>query len=200
MVRALLFDLDGVLVQSYEVWFELIRAAARAFEGGSVSREEFAAGWGQGIEADVARFFPGRSVEEVERYYETHFLDHAFHLRVNPDATLVLSELRSRGLPSVLVTNTPGALAREILRSARLGLDEVVGGTDVPRAKPAPDMIVRAAELVGVALADTLVVGDTEFDRAAARAAGAPFAGLGIEGDYTLGRLLEVLALAPGLS
>jgi phosphoglycolate phosphatase/AHBA synthesis associated protein len=198
MVRALLFDLDGVLIQSYEVWFELIKAAAREFGGRGVSREDFAAGWGQGIEADVKRFFPGRSVAEVERYYDTHFLDHACHLRVNPDAKHVLSELRTRGLPRVLVTNTPGALAREILRAAGLGLDGVVGGTDVPRAKPAPDMIVRATELVGVDPSDALVVGDTEFDRAAARAAGAPFAGLGIEGDYTLGRLVEVLALAPG--
>jgi phosphoglycolate phosphatase/AHBA synthesis associated protein len=59
-------------------------------------------------------------------------------------------------------------------------------------------MIVRGAELVGVAPAEVLVVGDTEFDRTAARAAGAPFAGLGIEGDHSLRRLVEVLALAPG--
>ncbi len=198
MLRAILFDLDGVLINSYEVWFELVRAAARDLVGGAVSREDFAVGWGQGIEADVERFFPGRSVAEVERYYDAHFLDYAPHLIVNPDATPVLRELRSRGLPTVLVTNTPGALAREILRAAELGLDAVVGGTDVPRAKPAPDMILRAAELAGVTPAEALVVGDTEFDRAAARAAGAQFAGLGIEGDYTLRRLLEVLALAPG--
>jgi phosphoglycolate phosphatase/AHBA synthesis associated protein len=198
MLHAVLFDLDGVLVHSYEVWFELVKAAAREFGSGVVSREDFAAGWGQGIEADVTRFFPGRTVAEVERYYDTHFLEHAAHLMVNPDATSVLHELRARGLPRVLVTNTPGALAREVLRAAGLGLDAVVGGTDVPHAKPAPDIILRAAALVGVAPADALVVGDTDFDRAAARAAGAPFAGLGIEGDYTLRRLADVLALAPG--
>ncbi|HBZ70460.1 MAG TPA: haloacid dehalogenase [Deltaproteobacteria bacterium] len=198
MIRAILFDLDGVLIQSYEVWFELVKAAARDLVGGAVSRGDFAAGWGQGIEADVERFFPGRSVAEVERYYDAHFLDHAPHLMVNPDATPVLRELRSRGIPTVLVTNTPGTLAREILRAAELALDAVVGGTDVAHAKPAPDMIVRAAELVGVVPAEALVVGDTEFDRAAARAAGAKFAGLGIEGDYTLRHLGEVLALAPG--
>ena len=198
MPRAILFDLDGVLIHSYEVWFELVKAAARDLVGGVVSREEFGAAWGQGIEADVERFFPGRSLEEVERYYDAHFLEYAPHLIVSPDAAPVLRELRSRGLPTVLVTNTPGALAREILRAARLGLDAVVGGTDVPHAKPAPDMILRGAELVGVAPAEALVVGDTEFDRAAARAAGAPFAGLGIEGDYSLRRLVDVLALAPG--
>ncbi len=198
MIRAILFDLDGVLIQSYEVWFELVKAAARDLVGKAVSREDFAAGWGQGIEADVERFFPRRSVAEVERYYDAHFLEHAPHLIVNSDATPVLRELRSRGIPTVLVTNTPGALAREILRAAKLALDAVVGGTDVPHAKPAPDMIVRAAELVGVVPAEALVVGDTEFDRAAAWAAGAKFAGLGIKGDFTLRRLGEVLALAPG--
>ena len=198
MLRAILFDLDGVLINSYEVWCELVRATARDLAGADVSRAEFAAGWGQGIEADVERFFPGRSVAEVERYYGDHFLDYASHLIVNPDAAPVLRGLRARGLPTALVTNTPGALAREILRVAGLGLDAVVGGTDVPRAKPAPDMILRAAELVGTSALEALVVGDTEFDRAAAKAAGAAFAGLGIEGDYTLHRLLEVLALAPG--
>jgi len=197
MLSAVFFDLDGVLIQSYEVWFELVKAAARDLVAGEVSREQFAAGWGQGIEADAESFFPGRSVAEIERYYDAHFLDYAGHLAINPDAAPVLQELRSRGVPSVLVTNTPGALAREILRVASLELDAVVGGADIPRAKPAPDIILRAAELVRVAPAQALVVGDTEFDRAAARAAGARFAGLGIEGDYTLRRLAEVLELVP---
>jgi phosphoglycolate phosphatase/AHBA synthesis associated protein len=57
-------------------------------------------------------------------------------------------------------------------------------------------MVLRAAERLGVPPAEALVVGDTAFDREAARAAGARFAGLGIPGDVTLARLADVLTLA----
>jgi phosphoglycolate phosphatase/AHBA synthesis associated protein len=193
-----LFDLDGVLVDSYEVWFHLVRAAAAHFRGPEVTRSAFAAGWGQGIGSDLERWFPGRTVADVERYYTTHFLDHAAHLRVDPDAHAVLTTLRTARLRTALVTNTPSPLARAILERVRLGLDAVVGGTDVPNAKPAPDIVLAAARRLGVPLAESVMVGDTDFDRAAARAAGVRFAGLRTEGDPTLGALRELLEL-PGL-
>lgn len=199
IVRALLFDLDGVLVDSYEAWLAVVQQTAAALGGRPVTRESFAQGWGQGIEADLARWFPGRQVAEVEAFYHAHFLDHRERLRFDADAAPVLAALRERGIPTALVTNTPGPLARSILATGNLVLDAVVGGTDVPRAKPAPDLVLRAAELLGVPPGEALMVGDTEFDRAAARAAGTPFAGLGIEGDVTLGRLQDVLdRVGPG--
>src|SRR5208337_4099634 len=105
MPGAILFDLDGVLIHSYEVWFELLKAAARDLAGGPVTREAFAAAWGQGIEADVERFFPGHTTADVERYYQAHFLDHAGFLKVDPEASAVLRELRARAVPTVLITN-----------------------------------------------------------------------------------------------
>jgi phosphoglycolate phosphatase/AHBA synthesis associated protein len=197
MSRAILFDLDGVLIDSGEVWLALLRQTARALgpPGMEVTREAFTAGLGQGIEADIARWFPGCTVDEVERYYAAHFLEHRSLLRVDPDAHAVIEALRARAVPTALVTNTPSPLAREILASVGLAIDVVVGGTDVPRPKPAPDIVLRAASLVGVAPAHALVVGDTAFDRDAARAAGARFAGLGIAGDVSIARLADVLAL-----
>jgi phosphoglycolate phosphatase-like HAD superfamily hydrolase len=44
-----LFDLDGVLIQSHEVWFALLNAAAREQDAPEVTRELFEATWGQGI-------------------------------------------------------------------------------------------------------------------------------------------------------
>jgi HAD superfamily hydrolase (TIGR01549 family) len=191
-----LFDLDGVLVDSYDVWFQLINAAARVFGAPAIDRAVFQSGWGQGIHEDVRRFFPALRVETLEAYYHAHFMDHVEALRVDSQAAAVLARLRELDVRVAVITNTPGPLAREILDFAGLEPEIVVGGTDVARAKPAPDMVLRACEQLGVSPTDALVVGDSEYDRLAARAAGVVFAGLGIAGDASLLRLADLLDLA----
>jgi phosphoglycolate phosphatase/AHBA synthesis associated protein len=194
-LRAVLWDLDGVLVDSYEVWFHVLNHTAREFGAAPVSREVFASGWGQGIEKDVERFFRDRTVAEVEAFYHAHFMDHASHLKVDPDARVVIAALRSAGLGQSLITNTPGPLAAKILASVGLELDAVVGGTDVPRGKPAPDMVLEACRRLGVTPAQALVVGDSRYDRDAAAAAKVRFVGLRFDGDQRIERLVELPSL-----
>ncbi len=184
-----------MLIDSYEVWFHLLNQTSRAFGGIAVSRRDMRDGWGQGIAADVERFFPHKTVAETEAYYHAHFMEHARHLRVDPDARAVTTELRRRGYGQALITNTPSGLAREILGAAKLELDAVVGGTDVPNAKPAPDMVREACRRLGVAADQALVVGDSRYDLEAARGAGVRFVGLRIDGDARIARLGELLDL-----
>jgi HAD superfamily hydrolase (TIGR01509 family) len=198
-LRAVLFDLDGVLVDSYEVWFHLLNQAARDFAAAAIPRELFAACWGQGIAADVERFFPGRSIAEVEAYYHAHFMQQATHLRVDPAAAGVVRALRERGLAQAVVTNTPGPLAGEIVAFAGLALDAIVGGTDVPRGKPAPDMVLEACRRVRVDPGAAVVVGDSSYDRGAAESAKVPFVGLRLAGDHRIEALSELPALLDSL-
>ncbi len=195
-VRAVLWDLDGVLIDSYEVWFHLLNATSRAFGGIEISRQVMRDGWGQGVAADVERFFPHKTVAETEAYYHAHFMGHASHLRVDPDARSVTDELRRRGFAQSLLTNTPSGLAREILRAAKLELDEVVGGTDVPNAKPAPDMVVEACRRLGVEAREAIVVGDSRYDLEAARGAGVACIGLRMDADARVERVRDLLDLA----
>jgi phosphoglycolate phosphatase/AHBA synthesis associated protein len=200
-VRAVLFDLDGVLVDSYQVWFHLMNGAARELGYPTISPEVFRSGWGQGIEADVEKFYSRHTIAEIEAYYDDHFGDHLEHLGVVPEVPHVFETLRERSLPTAVITNTPAPLAWDMVKRAGGRPDLLVGGTDVPRPKPAPDMVLRASELLEIPVGETLVVGDSRYDREAAGAAGAVFAGLGIEGDVRLDRLIDVLrvtAAAPG--
>lgn len=132
---------------------------------------------------------------ETEAYYHAHFMEHADHLRVDPDARAVVAELRSRGFGQALITNTPSPLAREILAKAGLELDAVVGGTDVPEAKPAPDMVREACRRLGVSAGEAFVVGDSRYDSEAARAAGMRFVGVRMDGDPRIEQLSELLDL-----
>jgi len=193
---ALLFDLDGVLVDSREVWFHTMRAAARELGHPEPTRQAFDDSFGQGVAADVESFYPGVAHEALDAFYDEHFRDHLEHFLVTPGAPELLGELRARGVPHAVVTNTSRPLALEILQAARLEPEHLVGSTDVARAKPAPDMVLRGCELTGAAPGEAWMVGDSEYDREAARAAGVRFAGYwGIPGDRQLGSLAEVLGL-----
>ena len=195
MVRAILFDMDGVLVDSFEAWLHLLNAAALHLDSPPVDRERFRALYGQPTEEDVRAFFPGHAVEEVEAFYDTHFGDYSQHVKSNPEAPHVLMILRHMSIGVGVITNTPSPLANRILNGLDMAPDVLVGGSDVPRAKPAPDMVLRACQLLGVAPAEALAVGDSLYDRQAAAAAGVRFAGLGVEGDVRLERLGDVINL-----
>jgi phosphoglycolate phosphatase len=198
MWRAVLFDLDGVLVDSYEAWFLTMNAIAQDLSYPAISREAFAQGWGQGVEEDVRRFYWNHSVPDIERCLEESYPRHLDHLTFDPRAAAVVDALRDRRVPMALVTNTPGPLAHAILQRGGLQLDAVVGGTDVPRPKPEPDIPLRACELLGVAPGEALVVGDTAFDRDSAHAAGIAFAGLRFDCERRLEHLDEVVVLVSG--
>jgi phosphoglycolate phosphatase/AHBA synthesis associated protein len=195
MIAAVLFDLDGVLIDSRDAWYHLLCAAARDLGYPQVQRDVFDASFGQGIEADVAQFFPRTTPAELEAYFDAHFLDHARHVLVDPAAAPVMQALSQRGIAVAVVTNTTTPLARETVRGAGLEPDLLVGASDVAHGKPAPDMVLLACQRLGVPPAQALLVGDSRFDRDAARAAGVRFVGYGMEGDARIDRLPELLAL-----
>lgn len=174
MYKAVLFDLDGVLVDTYEVWSYLLNDVARRLGYPSIGDDAQRAAWGQGIEVDVASFYPRHTIGEVRRLYEECYGHHLHHLRVMEGAEAALRSLRR---PKAVITNSPLDLARRALQISKLDayLDAVVGSDEVPRSKPAPDLVFEACRRLRVKPEESVVVGDSRFDEGAARAAGADF-------------------------
>jgi HAD superfamily hydrolase (TIGR01509 family) len=190
-----LFDLDGVLVESRAVWFEVMRAIARKFGYPEISAEQMERAWGQGIAEDVRMFYPGFTVEELEGEYGLMFRQYVQHLKVEPAGPPVLEELRVNGIRVAVVTNSPSEVARAMLDKARVDPDVLVSGNDVCEPKPAPDGILAALTLLQLTAAEAMFVGDTNFDREAARRARIGFAGYRIDGDVRIESLSEVVRL-----
>lgn len=100
--------------------------------------------------------------------------------------------------PLALATNR-GRTVTGVVRE--FGLDRflsiALGILDVPRPKPAPDLLVACLERAGVAAEAAVFVGDTSVDREAATAAGVAYVGIGAHsgGDPTIGKLNELPAL-----
>lgn len=195
MIRAVLFDMDGVLLESYEAWYLLLNAACRDLGYPAVTRDRYARIWGQGVDADAAEIFVRHPVGEIEGYYNANFRRFAGAIRVHPEAADTFARLRAKGVRTAVVTNTPAPMAREILGAAGIEPDALVGGTDTPKPKPAPDPVLRACAILSVPVHRAIFVGDSRYDREAAGAARVPFVGFGIEGDRRVGTLLEVLSL-----
>lgn len=173
--RAVLFDMDGVLVDSYDAWFALLNQAARAFGCAEVSAEAFVPTWGQGLGADIEVFFPGCSEEVLRDYYDRHLGEHLDLVKVDPSGAPLFARLRTLGIATAVVTNTPTRAAMAVLARAGIDPDVVVGAGDTAEAKPAPDMVLLACRRLGVGTSDAVMVGDSEFDRLAAKAAGVAF-------------------------
>lgn len=192
-MHAVLFDLDGVLIDSYGAWLSLTRAGAIAFGCPPVTEQAYAGSWGQSVQADAAQFFPGVPLVKVQAWLEEHYMEHVHRVEVDRDARRVIASLRSRDVRVAVCTNTPQPLAGRIVERLELAPETVVGETDVPRAKPAPDMLEEALRRLEVPAENAWMVGDSRFDAQAAQAAGVRFAGLRREGRVRLETLAEVL-------
>lgn len=174
MRKAILFDLDGVLVDTYEVWYQLLNEVARRHGYPPVDPESYRKSWGQGIEVDVKLYYARHTVEEIREEYARYYGDFLHHLKVMDGADRTLASI---ALPKAVITNSPVGLARRALALAKLDghFKTVVGCDEVPRSKPAPDGVLEACRRLGVTPAEALLIGDSRFDEGAAKAAGVEF-------------------------
>lgn len=201
-IRAVLFDMDGVLVFSEDAWFAVYNRTLVHFGRAPVSRAEFDSIYGNGATADRDAYMPDRTVEEIEATYARLFQDHLAAIRPNGEAIGVLSELRRRGLRTAVATNTTAPLARRILELHGLLplLDATSSGSEAGAGKPDPGVVRLAAERIGTPLAECLFVGDSRFDAQAAAAAPVRFVGLGHGSGERIESLRELLDLVPSRS
>lgn len=190
---AVLFDMDGVLVKSFDVWFRTVEAAGVRFRGRAISREEFEPTFGQGTAADVPAFGLSCTTAELDAFYVGEFPRHLDGVWVNPEARPLLEALAAAGAKLGLVTNTVSPLAEVILRHAGLEpfFAALATADRVAHAKPAPDLVLLACRELGVTPDRAWFIGDSRYDRGAAQAAGAHFVGLGLDGELRLERLAD---------
>src|SRR5262249_13388230 len=122
------------------------------------------------------------------------------HLKVDSEGAEAVASLRARRLKIGVVTNSPTVVTRAMLERAGIVPDVSVTGSDVSEAKPAPDGILRALELLQVSPEEAIFVGDTAFDREAARRAAIYFVGFRTDGDHRVESLHEIAPLSASLS
>ena len=195
-VRAILFDMDGTLVDSD-------RAVERSWlswasEYGADGPAAYEMAHGSPSEATVRKLLPRLTEDEIRRASARQLelqYDDLSDVVATPGAHDLIALLDRRGLPWAVVTSADDRLAKARLTAAGITPRVLVTTDDVAAGKPDPAGYLRAAELLGIPPANCLVVEDAEVGLAAARAAGAHTAALrGLTGDLSLTGLADLTA------
>ena len=216
-LRAVIFDLDGVLADS-EPWWNEIDAKLLSEYGviyrGEYHREVLGVSYRLAVEFYKKAFGLSASVEELMRRrgeIATEFF--ANRVGLFPSTKRTLERLREMKVRLAVATSSVSASARPFLD--RHGLtpffDVIVTGDEIERGKPDPDIYLRAAKKLGIGADSCLVIEDALSGIAAGKAAGMRVAAIPDrrfvdardyekEADYVLGNLSEIPALVRRVS
>ena len=194
-VEAVLFDLDGVLVDSFNMWFYVFNDTLKHFGIKELSRKQFRKDFGAPVEHDMKKYFIGRTVKEVKNVYIENFLKRKKYTKLFPQSIEVLKNIRKRKIKLGLITNSTGFIAHNILKYFGLKkyFDTIVTMDDVRRGKPAPDMVLKACKKLKINPLKTILIGDTKNDMIAGKRAGCITVGYKIKWDYKVGSLKDIL-------
>ena len=179
--RAVVFDLDGTLVDAYAAIHESLGVVLAAFGRPPVTRDETRRMVGHGLEMLVAKAVGDENVAEGVRLFRERYERVGLEgTRLLPGAESVTRSLFERGIRLAIASNKPARFTRPLLEafglSGRFGF--VAGPDDGFPPKPAPQMIFMALATLGVSGRDAVFVGDMPVDIATARAAQLPIIAL----------------------
>jgi len=174
-VKLVIFDMDGVLVDSHDAWYEAAKGLLRMW-GEDITREEFDARcWG--IPFGSAWRKNGMPIENIKVAAEMlhrEYLRQMEKVRLFDGVAELFALLKSNGIKTALLTNTPKWVAEKVMDKFGIQFD-AFPDLSVLKPKPNPDGVIKALESLGIPKEEAVLVGDTPTDEQAGRNAGVAF-------------------------
>ena len=177
-VGALIFDLDGLLVDSEPLWFE-VEGAYLARWGHTWTKQEALRCMGQGTPSTL-RIWQAKYGIDVDIERDTSAIIDTMIARANDmvlmkGATALLEQAAEQRVPMAVASSSPRRLIEAVLRAKEVRdyFTAIASGQEVARSKPAPDVFLKAAALLNVPIHRCIVLEDALSGVRGAVAAGA---------------------------
>ncbi|MBD3163610.1 HAD-IA family hydrolase [Candidatus Woesearchaeota archaeon] len=197
MIRLIIFDMDGVLIDSADAWHSIFNSALEHFDGRRISREEFDRKvWARDFDITAKRYFSAKP-EEVREYFTQIYKNFRKKLSAFPDIKSTLGKLRGKGLKLAVATNTHTENAVQMLSDSGIAnfFDTVFGADKARNGKPEPDMLIKIMKELGLGKEESVFIGDTIYDKMAAEKAGIRFIGMRLGKGERIDSLAEILPM-----
>ncbi len=190
---AILFDMDGVLIDSLDSWWQALNNAMKMNNHAGITRSEFVDKfWGHDLRENLEK--SGLN-PEILYFCNAIYENYVDSVKIYDDTYQTLKQLDH--YKKAIITNTPKDCTKQIMKQFDLQkfFLTIVTSDDVSIGKPSPDIVFKACEQLQVDPKKVVVVGDTASDVLAGKQAGCTVIGLNISADFMITRLSELSTL-----
>jgi len=190
---AILFDMDGVLVDTLDAWWLSLNISLKAFNYVTISKEEFIEKyWGHDLYDNLKTM---NIPLEVGTYCNNVYGEHIDMIKIYPETKDTLQKFSK--YKKSIITNTPKNCTVQILK--RFDIEKyfefILTSDDVTMAKPDPEIVLKSCKMLNANPTEVVLVGDTESDVKAGKAAGCKVIGINVDADYTISNLSELTTI-----
>ncbi len=181
MIKAVIFDLDGVVIDSEVIAYGILRELAEDY-GNTITMEDFTTKYlgrtvAAGMERMVKTFNLSITAEELfQKYLEKEKIKNNNGIPLKKGAREILEFLKINNYKTIVASSSMRERAEKILADNNIlqYFDDLIFGYEVPRGKPFPDIFLGACEKLGVNTNEAVVIEDSEAGIDAAFSAGIP--------------------------
>jgi len=175
-IKAIIFDVDGVLIDSNRIIIDLFKETAKKMKLKVPSDEDVIKLMGQSLEDNIKFLWPDSDVKIFAKKYREEFVK--IKIPIFEGTIEAIEELKKSGFKLGIVSGKKGFYLKKNLKDAGFKLelfDVIISAEDTKEHKPSPKPILIACDKIGVKPTEIVYVGDARFDYEAAKAAKANF-------------------------
>jgi HAD superfamily hydrolase (TIGR01509 family) len=181
-VQAILFDLDGTLVDTLDLHVQSFQWILSEL-GKQIQAKELEQLMGLTPQDIIKRYFPNLSDDDVWEHAikkEEYLYRNATSFKINDGALNLLTKLGNLGISRVIISSTHRSLVNRLLSTVGLTdyLDDMVCGDEISNGKPNPEPYLKGLEKSGYQREHVVGIGDSIYDGLSLNAAGIQFIGI----------------------